>query len=98
MGAASHDAAGCADDVDRLRSCDAYLAVRAGARSYARTARAVDRYNTRRGHTALAGRTPLEMWRSDPTPVRALEHQLGAVDAVGAQNQGGAEGQDPSQQ
>ena len=58
----------------------------------------VDRYNTRRGHTALAGRTPLEMWRSDPTPVRALEHQLGAVDAVGAQNQGGAEGQDPSQQ
>ena len=35
----------------------------------------VDRYNTRRGHTALAGRTPLEMWRSDPTPVRALEHQ-----------------------
>ena len=35
----------------------------------------VDRYNTRRAHTALAGRTPLEVWRSDPTPVRALEHQ-----------------------
>jgi putative transposase len=35
----------------------------------------VDRYNTRRGHTALAGRTPLEVWRSDPTAVRALEHQ-----------------------
>ena len=35
----------------------------------------VDGYNTRRGHTALAGRTPLELWRSDPTPVRALEHQ-----------------------
>jgi putative transposase len=32
-------------------------------------------YNTRRPHTALAGRTPLEVWRSDPTPVRALEHE-----------------------
>src|SRR5450755_2762978 len=32
-------------------------------------------YNTRRAHTALAGRTPLEVWRSDATPVRALEHQ-----------------------
>ena len=32
-------------------------------------------YNTRYPHSALAGRTPLEVWRSDPTPVRALEHQ-----------------------
>ena len=32
-------------------------------------------YNTRRAHTALAGRTPLEVWRSDPTPVRALDHE-----------------------
>jgi putative transposase len=32
-------------------------------------------YNTRRPHTALAGLTPLEVWRSDPTPIRALEHQ-----------------------
>jgi putative transposase len=31
-------------------------------------------YNTRYPHAALAGRTPLEVWRSDPTPVRALEH------------------------
>ena len=35
----------------------------------------VGAYNTRRPHTALAGRTPLEVWRSDPTPVRALEHE-----------------------
>lgn len=35
----------------------------------------VSNYNTRRAHTALAGRTPLEVWRSDPTPVRALEHE-----------------------
>ena len=32
-------------------------------------------YNTRYPHSALAGRTPLEVWRSDPTAVRALEHQ-----------------------
>ena len=32
-------------------------------------------YNTTRPHTALAGRTPLEVWRADATPVRALEHQ-----------------------
>ena len=32
-------------------------------------------YNTRRPHSALAGRTPLELWRSDPTPVRALGHE-----------------------
>jgi putative transposase len=32
-------------------------------------------YNTRYPHSALAARTPLEVWRSDPTPVRALEHQ-----------------------
>ena len=32
-------------------------------------------YNTRRPHKALAGRTPLEAWRSDPTRVRVLEHQ-----------------------
>ena len=32
-------------------------------------------YNTRHPHSALAGRTPLEVWRSDPTPLRALEHQ-----------------------
>jgi putative transposase len=35
----------------------------------------VGAYNTRRAHTALAGRAPLEVWRSDPTRVRALEHQ-----------------------
>ena len=35
----------------------------------------VSAYNTRRPHTALAGRTPLEVWRSDPTPVRALGHE-----------------------
>lgn len=35
----------------------------------------VTNYNTLRPHTALAGRTPLAMWRSDPTPVRALEHE-----------------------
>ena len=35
----------------------------------------VNHYNTARPHTALAGRTPLEVWRSDPTPVRALAHQ-----------------------
>jgi putative transposase len=35
----------------------------------------VNHYNTARPHTALAGRTPLEVWRSDATPVRALEHQ-----------------------
>jgi putative transposase len=35
----------------------------------------VNAYNTRRAHTALAGRAPLEVWRSDPTPVRTLEHQ-----------------------
>jgi putative transposase len=35
----------------------------------------VNHYNTDRPHTALAGRTPLEVWRSDATPVRALEHQ-----------------------
>jgi putative transposase len=32
-------------------------------------------YNTTRPHTALAGRTPVQVWRSDATPVRALEHQ-----------------------
>ncbi|MGO9751799.1 MAG: hypothetical protein ACLP8S_28110 [Solirubrobacteraceae bacterium] len=57
----------------------------------------VDRYNTHRGHTALAGGAPLEVWRSDPTPVRALEHQQARWCAFGAQNQGGAEGRDPSQ-
>jgi hypothetical protein len=35
----------------------------------------VGAYNTRHPHASLAGRTPLEMWCSDPTPVRALEHQ-----------------------
>jgi putative transposase len=35
----------------------------------------VSAYNTSRPHMALAGRTPLEVWRSDPTPVRALEHE-----------------------
>ena len=35
----------------------------------------ISAYNTTRPHTALAGRTPLEAWRSDPTPVRALEHE-----------------------
>ena len=35
----------------------------------------ISAYNTTRPHTALAGRTPLEVWRSDPTPVRALEHE-----------------------
>lgn len=35
----------------------------------------VSAYITRRPHTALAGRTQLELWRSDPTPVRALEHE-----------------------
>jgi putative transposase len=35
----------------------------------------VSAYNTRRPHTALAGRTPLEVWRSDPTAIRALEHE-----------------------
>jgi putative transposase len=35
----------------------------------------VNAYNTCWPHTALAGRTPLEAWQSDPTPVRALEHE-----------------------
>jgi putative transposase len=35
----------------------------------------VNRYNTVRPHTALAGRTPLEAWSADATPVRALEHE-----------------------
>ena len=35
----------------------------------------VSAYNTTRAHTTLAGRTPIEVWRSDPTPVRALEHR-----------------------
>jgi putative transposase len=35
----------------------------------------VNDYNTRHPHSSLAGRTPLEVWRCDPTPVRALEHE-----------------------
>jgi putative transposase len=35
----------------------------------------VNGYSARWPHTALAGRAPLEVWRSDPTPVRALGHQ-----------------------
>ena len=32
----------------------------------------VERYNIRRGHVALGGRTPLEVWRSDSTPVERV--------------------------
>jgi len=37
----------------------------------------VDHYNTRRGHSALGGQTPLERWQADATPVSAV----GAEDA-----------------
>jgi len=32
-------------------------------------------YNTRRSHHGLDGRTPLEVWSSDATRVRALDHE-----------------------
>jgi putative transposase len=56
----------------------------------------VSEYNTRRAHTALAGRAPLEAWRSDPTPVCALEHQEAWWMLLARRGTGGSEGRDPS--
>jgi putative transposase len=34
---------------------------------------AVRSYNLERGHRGLGGRTPLEAWNADPTPIRTLD-------------------------
>lgn len=32
----------------------------------------VERYNTRRAHSALGGHTPLQAWQSDSTPLQRI--------------------------
>jgi putative transposase len=36
----------------------------------------VEHYNTTRAHSSLGGRTPLEVWQADPTPLRLVDHDL----------------------